>query len=172
MSQEKFNEICDLIVAYRESETISEIDKRDEIYSLTKEMVNLSGHKFSKYLSGYVKHVQRNNREVSYYLYTFTLKPNADHEGAHNYILGIANRIDNLELHEVAYVIEHEDTNKHYHVMIGSYRCIRSDAFKHYASKYGFVHRSKKISKNNIQIQDYMTKENIPQFIVKDGKKI
>lgn len=119
---------------------------------------------FTEYCKRYVNERQQ---KVMYYLYTFTLKDKSLFDKAKSYIESIQNRRENLNIVELSYVVEHEDTNVHFHVMIGSTRAIRTDAFKQYASKYGFIKRSKKISSENIQIVDYMSKENTPIVLIK-----
>lgn len=122
----------------------------------------------SKYLDTWIKkYSEEKNRKVLYYMYTFTLKPEADPLKAEEYIKNIVLRKENLNLHELAYAKEHVDTNLHFHVLLGSYRSIRTDAFKQYSQNFGFVHRSRKIGSENIQIVDYISKETNPIYLLK-----
>jgi len=127
----------------------------------------------SKYLKNWMeKYVNDKNQKVLYYMYTFTLKPEADKVRAKEYIESIANRQENLNIRELAYCIEHPDTNMHFHVLIGSTRALRVDAFKQYQKNYGFVQRSRKIGSTSIQIADYISKDTIPIYLIKDGKRV
>jgi len=122
------------------------------------------------YMTYAKKYYAEESKETLYYMYTFTTKIGIDFVKAQNYILSIVNRKENLNMTDFAYSIEHEQTNKHFHVLIGSTRAIRTDAFKQYASQYGFVNRSRKIGKTPIQIVDYISKENPITWLLKDGK--
>lgn len=166
MKKISYDEFVKLMAKNKE---LWDADDREGCINLYLTYIAPLGHKlFDLYQKRYTaEHVPK---KVVYYFFTFTLKPGADAEKAELYINGIRHRMENLSLYDLAYCIEHEATNKHFHVMIGAYRAIRSDAFKHYAQIYGFVHRSNRISQTDIQIVDYMTKENSIYWLIKDGK--
>lgn len=125
---------------------------------------------YEQYVKRYT--AEHTPKKVLYYFFTFTLKPGVDASKAELYVNGIRHRKENLSLYDLAYCIEHENTNKHFHVLIGSTRAIRSDAFKHYAQNFGFVHRSKRVSDTDIQIADYMSKENTIYWLIRNGKSL
>lgn len=121
----------------------------------------------------WLKHVKKflsetKEREPLYYMYTFTLKPGADPDKARLYIESTKNRKDSLNIIDLAYSEEHIESNHHFHLLLGSTRKIRSDAFKQYTQSYGFVKRSRKVSDTKVQIVDYITKENTLKWLIKD----
>jgi len=122
----------------------------------------------SRYLQSWIiRYSDEKHQKVLYYLYTFTLKPDADSKKAEEYIKSIAKRKANLNLVELAYCVEHAESNKHFHVMIGATRSIRTDAFKQYSQIYGKINRSRKVSEESIQIVDYLTKESDIIYLIK-----
>lgn len=99
-------------------------------------------------------------KPILYQMFTFTtdiLKQ--DRQAQEDYIKSIVKRKENLQLTELWYCVEHEDTNLHFHVGLGSYKSIPPDAFKQYKKLYGFVQKSKKISINSEGVSDYISKE-------------
>lgn len=126
----------------------------------------LDPQKFLVYAKKYIS--DNKPKQTLYYMYTFTLKPNADADKAKQYIESTKNRKEALNLVDLAYSEEHVDTNHHFHVLIGSTRKIRSDAFKQYAQSYGHIKRSRKISDTKVQILDYITKENTVKWLIRD----
>ena len=107
-------------------------------------------------------------KDPLYYMYTFTLKPGADPDKARQYLESTVNRKESLNIIDLAYSEEHINTNHHFHMLLGSTRNIRSDAFKQYTQSYGFVKRSRKVSDTNVQIVDYITKENTLKWLIKN----
>jgi len=145
---------------------------RDGAIALYKEYLsNLSIPTFTKFLKEYAK--SKAPKVLKYQLFTFTTKPEkrlpADKIKQLAYILSIVKRKDNLQINDLAYTIEHENDNLHYHIALSSVRSIPADAFKQFATNFGFINKSKKETSKSGSIDDYISKENIPIYLIKDG---
>jgi len=97
---------------------------------------------------------------IKYQLFTFTTDPaKKNTQKQEDYIKSILKRKQNLQITNLWYCKEHEDTNLHYHVGIGSTKSIPPNAFKQYASLYGSVNKSKYETTTADGVTDYTQKE-------------
>lgn len=109
-------------------------------------------------------------KDLIYQMFTFTTDPSKqDLNAQEEYIRSILKRKENLEIFNLAYCKEHEDTNLHFHVFIGAFKSIPPDAFKQYKFKFGSVKKSK-MTRNADGIVDYITKDTPRTDLIIDGK--
>lgn len=112
------------------------------------------------FIQEYKKQQNENTKRKYYYLVTFTLKPGADEDAAHAYVLRVPERSP-LQIIRCDYV--KELTKKgvtHWHMSVETTKALKTDRFSYYAQKFGHVD----VDKNRAQIYDemveYMTKTN------------
>lgn len=155
MSYERFVEFMKL------NDQLDDYD-REGAHELYKQYLQeMTPSQLTKYLKRYAE--SNKPKAIRWQMFTFTTRPDkrlpADQIAQVAYINSILKRKDNLQLNDLSYCIEHEDSNLHYHIALSSFRSIPPDAFKQFAKNFGFVKKSSKMSRNADGIADYITKE-------------
>lgn len=118
---------------------------------------------FLEYTLCEYSYIKKNQKKIGKYKYfiTFTLKDNSKASEAEHFLRDtIVKRKDNLGITGFRYVKEHITTNFHMHGVLATTIPLRKNRFNLYEKKYGFVQIKTIKNGTELEVDNYLSKEN------------